>query len=282
MCSLYFQTIDIETETEYIINDGFHTQDSCFGTTPSRDLTPFFNSNKSKKLRPILPKPVNLFPELATSSTVENTEGHSIDVDHSYKKKTMRGKKKENSRKRSTQTEKSVGFGIVEQIIESLCVPDRILSAEEASDLLSCLPNGKVSAVAECVLKIPILRDAVETMLLSSLSAPNAILTNRKNGKLSELMKGSFEDLKTFNWDGIVEEIWREFPLLAKVLISFAIPSTMAKGPMFGAIQKLIPKIGTVYGILAQARHNRLSKIQKVVNILLYESICDQKVSQCD
>ena len=115
-------------------------------------------------------------------------------------------------------------------------------------------------------------------MLLCELSGKNKILTNRKHCKLSYLVEGDYNDLKTFKWDDIVE-LWQEFPLLAKALVSFVIPSSMEVRHRKLAAPNLVPKIGTIYGILAQARQDRLSKVQKRGNILLHDNICDQKVS---
>ena len=233
------------------------------------DITPTKVINSS--LRTILPKPRNLFPE------------PTLPADHSYRKKPKsRASKSGNTsaNKEVPQKENSVGFATVQQIIDSLTLQERYLTSEEVADLLNSLLNASVKVIAKEIMKIPHLKSAVETLLLSDLSRVNKLLTNRKKGRLSVLMKGTFDNLKSFNWDEVVKELWEEFPLLAKAVVSFIVPSSMENHRKSRAIPKLIPKIGTVYGILAQARQNRLSKVQKVVNILLHESICDQKVCQ--
>ena len=46
----------------------------------------------------------------------------------------------------------------------------------------------------------------------------------------------------------------------------------------YTAFEKVLPRIGLVYGILMQSRNMELSRIQRMISLLLFDNIADQKV----
>ena len=229
---------------------------------------------------PLCPEPVELRLKDITNNTCSNLQVNCTQgcTEHDYGRKQLKLKNVQH-RNVTEKKEESGGVATLNKILDSLKTQDSPLNLEDASKLVSLLLSASfsVKSIAIEILKIPLLKHVLE-MLLCELSGKNKILTNRKHGKLSYLVEGDYNDLKTFKWDDIVE-LWQEFPLLAKALVSFVIPSSMEVRHRKLAAPNLVPKIGTIYGILAQARQDRLSKVQKRGNILLHDNICDQKVS---
>lgn len=247
-----------------------------------------FFSRQSLKTHPqIRPRQLTFSPERVgvtlQDSTLPNTSSNFQSnstkgrKEHDYERKPIKSKHVQHIEKK----EESKGVVTLNAIVDSLKIEDSPLSVKDTSKLVSLLMSASFSTktIAEEILKIPQFKHVLETLLMSEITGNNKILTNRKNGKLSYLIEGDYNELKTFNWDDVVGELWQEFPLLAKALVAFVIPSSMDVQRRKVAVLKLVPKIGTIYGVLAQARQDRLSKVQKIVNILLYDNICDQKVS---
>ena len=94
---------------------------------------------------------------------------------------------------------------------------------------------------------------------------------------MSELMQKNPSDLTSMNWSNIVEEFMKCFPQLFYLILMMLLPEKDAYS--LSKIQKLIPGLGLIYGIIAQARNTELSRVQRVISMLLMDNICDQKVT---
>jgi hypothetical protein len=167
--------------------------------------------------------------------------------------------------------------GKLENLQNSLKVVEGCLSYSEVTEIQSILPLMSRNALVKCVLGQPKVKELIVSILLKDLSEEKELLKNRKNGNISYLMKKDYGDLKTFDWSDLVTEAHTEFPLLLRVLLAFALPGLNPQNQI-QRLKAAIPRVGVVYAILCQTRNPRLSRVQQMVNMLLYDSICDQKV----
>lgn len=89
-------------------------------------------------------------------------------------------------------------------------------------------------------------------------------------------MEKKFENLKDINWYSIVEELLTFFPELFVCLLSILLePHEMSS---YTHIQRVVPRLGMVYAIIMQGRNKELSFVQRMMSLLLFDNICDQKV----
>ncbi|XP_063399113.1 uncharacterized protein LOC134683724 [Mytilus trossulus] len=152
------------------------------------------------------------------------------------------------------------------------------LSPVELAEIVSVLPLGSRSALIQTLLKYDSFKHLITDELMKILSNQHDILKNRKRGKLSVLNGKSFEDMINFNWSPIVEELCDEFPVLCRTILSFMLPDNLTEKTKSDRITSMVPRIGFIYSLLAQSRNQELSKVQHMINTILFDNLCDQKV----
>jgi len=89
-------------------------------------------------------------------------------------------------------------------------------------------------------------------------------------------MNKKFDDLVSFSWSDFVLKESEQFPLLMKLLLCMMIPFNVRN--MESKITSIIPRLGMIYGIVAQGRNHELSKVQRIMSVNLADNIADQKV----
>lgn len=90
-------------------------------------------------------------------------------------------------------------------------------------------------------------------------------------------MQKSFDSLKKFNLFNVIDEFKTQFPdLMAQIL---AIMMKQENNVLYTEMEKVIPRLATIYGIMMQTRNKELSLIQRVNSLLLFDNICDRKVT---
>ena len=151
-----------------------------------------------------------------------------------------------------------------------------ILTADETREMLVAVKSGQDTQLAEAVLKCSCVKDAVIKNIGKEIHQSIEKLNRRKHLYVSELMQKSPSDLKTMNWSNIVQEFKNCFPELFYFILMMVLPEKDVYS--LSKIQKLIPRFGLIYGIIAQARNMELSRVQRVISMLLMDNICDQKV----
>jgi hypothetical protein len=104
-------------------------------------------------------------------------------------------------------------------------------------------------------------------------------LRSRKYGFVSVLRSKEqatlLENLKSFQWEHIVKEFYLLFPQLCILLIKVMLPNGQANAHQ---IEMIFPKLGTIYGIIANSLHEELSLVQKKITSLLKDRLSDVKV----
>ena len=155
----------------------------------------------------------------------------------------------------------------------------RHLTLTDYSRLLFACQTGDTEQICSTILSI----DSVRRQLINKLTMENDAIssgmTNRKYNT-SVLIKKSHKDLKFFNWVDVVDEFKQTFPDILCQLLSLMLKRESQS--LYTKLEKAVPRLGLIYGILMQGRHQELSLIQRLNSSLLFNSICDVKVSQND
>ena len=124
-----------------------------------------------------------------------------------------------------------------------------ILTANDIQEMFSAVKSGQVSRMAEASLKISCIKNAIIRNIGLEIHQSIEKLNRRKHLYVSELMQKTPSDLKTMNWSMIVEEFMKHFPELFYFLLRW------------------------------YCLNMELSRVQRVISMLLMDNICDQKVS---
>ena len=132
--------------------------------------------------------------------------------------------------------------------------------------------------LAECLLSIPTLHSSIVRILTCEIRASVKTMTARIHGA-SILMKKSYTYLLHFNWDNILVEMCTKFPDLLTLCLALMVPSSSSHDVY--TMDKVVPKLCSVFGIMLQHRVHDLSLVQRIVTVCLQDSISDQKVLNC-
>ena len=96
----------------------------------------------------------------------------------------------------------------------------------------------------QVLLDLPILKQIIIRCLTLELHNTVRHMTNRKHGKVSELMKKDFDNLQNFSWDNLVMEMRRDMPLLFQCCVAImSNPRDTCKVPH---LQQIMPKLGMI------------------------------------
>ena len=101
-------------------------------------------------------------------------------------------------------------------------------------------------------------------------------MRNRKHGLVSCLMTKGFDELRSFNWDLVVDEMVNLFPKFTQVCLNVLLPLEDRTNPI--KLKSVKPRLGMVYSILLQGRVRELSLVQRLISLILLDHIRDEKV----
>lgn len=149
------------------------------------------------------------------------------------------------------------------------------LRASEQNDIARCVAST-LSHVAETVLNIPALHQEINCQIARNLRVSMSGMKARKHGDVSYLMRKDYKDLHSFEWSNVVLDMIKRVPdLLFFLVCAMVSEKDIEKNEKIAAI---LPKVGTIFGIVAQNYNCNLSRVQRVVSLSLADNICDQKV----
>lgn len=132
--------------------------------------------------------------------------------------------------------------------------------------------SNSFQSLAREIYDIKDLREAIWQCFILEIDESSKYLTQRH---FSYLGSNTYEDLLTFRWECVVQEMLDHNPLLLETLLAVCLPRKSMNGPHFDVIY---PEIGTVYGILMKRRCKDLSRVQRVISMSLAEEKVHQKV----
>ena len=145
---------------------------------------------------------------------------------------------------------------------------------EEKSILINVIQND--NNIYGALMKMDNFRNGVISELCLEIDSSISTMGNRKLLFVSELMKKDVSSLKSLEWSKIIKEMMEKLPVLCTLLFSTMLPPQQRS--CYTKIEKVIPKAAFVYAILMQSRNIELSRVQRMVSMLLMDNICDQKV----
>ena len=118
--------------------------------------------------------------------------------------------------------------------------------------------------------------DKSEALVLKDISEKALKMASKKWGFVSCLCQKGYENLVSFSWFDIINELLEQHPSLARILFTlFSIPNSHFEAEKFEAV---VPRIGIIYAIIFQYNHLYLSRVQRIISALLLETVCHQKV----
>ena len=136
--------------------------------------------------------------------------------------------------------------------------------------------SGDISKISEIIFCSDDIRKRIVNMHVTESHKIISSLGKRKYEQ-SVLMQKSFDSLKKFNLFNVIDEFKTQFPdLMAQIL---AIMMKQENNVLYTEMEKVIPRLATIYGIMMQTRNKELSLIQRVNSLLLFDNICDRKVT---
>ncbi|KAK3590322.1 hypothetical protein CHS0354_008764 [Potamilus streckersoni] len=144
------------------------------------------------------------------------------------------------------------------------------LSENDTVRLLKMCQTKWCDLIAEEVLRISKLKTKIIQHLAKEIETTiDRLLCHRKNGFISELMKKSSDDLKSFQWNNLVSEMKQMFPSLYNFLLAMVLPCGKVGEEWCDTQtwQRVVPRLGLVYGILAQTRNRELNRVQRMVSL---------------
>ncbi|KAL3867631.1 hypothetical protein ACJMK2_040509 [Sinanodonta woodiana] len=144
------------------------------------------------------------------------------------------------------------------------------LSESDTVRLLKMCQTKWCDLIAEEVLRISKLKTKILQHLAKEIETTiDRILCHRKNGFISELMKKCSEDFNSFQWNSLVSEMKQMFPSLYKFLLAMVLPYGVVGEESCDTKtwQNIVPRLGLVYGILAQTRNHELNRVQRMMSL---------------
>ena len=152
---------------------------------------------------------------------------------------------------------------------------EQCLNQRDQEYISSCV-DKPVKNLAQDILSIPALRDAVTHQLAIQLYTSVQGMKNRKHGDRSSLMTKTHDHMRTFSWDDVIGEMANKMPALLKCCM--AVMRHPGDANNRSKLARVLPHLGMVYAILVQTSVHDLSRVQRVLTAVLQDSICDQKV----
>ena len=236
---------------------------------------------------------------IAVNDTTENNINVSLlnenllseQTDHGYMKPENAGLKKPRSQT-DVKTEQPIHhdylksqkkppkfnsfYDEIRKFINEYNIDSETISEEEGIKLLAVCVSMNVKQICETVISIESARKCLIGLLMNEFNQTASQMTCRKYNT-SVLMQKSLTELKTFDWFTVVAEMKSRFPELMALMFSLILKKEDRN--LYTAMEKVVPRLGTVYGILMQGRNQELSLIQRLNSSVLFDNICDVKVS---
>ena len=137
-----------------------------------------------------------------------------------------------------------------------------------------------VTAVIDCMFDVKNAMNYIRNKIIAINNREMETLKSKKYSMpsylLSENGSSTYDTLVNFDWETCVNEFHLKFPLLCSALIGIMLPSDKH---VADHIESVVPKLGLIYGIIAQNRIHYLSKVQRIMTAVLTDNLADVKVN---
>lgn len=151
---------------------------------------------------------------------------------------------------------------------------DEKIDCTDAKEIMASLKEGKAKAIAETVMGIKAVKEAVKEQLLKDIDQQCQSLCLEKKGTPSVLNvslnnQDCFVDaLKNFSWEKILVEMRDRAPDVLDVLATVCKHASPSK----------VPPVCVGYAVLMYQRNCKLGMLQKLLTILLGSGGCSRRV----
>jgi len=150
------------------------------------------------------------------------------------------------------------------------------LTEREWKDVERSVLQKDPCKLVDVILTSPVLQDLVTLTTMTSESVTRNSMGNRKHGYVSKLMMKGYSELVDFDWMEVVDEAFAKFPQLMQLALGLCLKEQNLDS--LDTLRHVVPKLGMVYAILMQEANQELSRVQRLLSLVLYDNICDQKV----
>ena len=262
-CSIPFSTHDLQTATEFFTpilprpianpeNSGY--DDSM--TTNSQDISSFHHNHTS------------LVQQCAPSNQDIQTGDHTYGANSSVKSGTNASKKTTSQKQLDPLSQELKSLHDA-----SLKDSEDTITSQMSHTITTSLRLHSLSYFIKSILSIKQINRAVTNFYAKELYDQIASMGNRKNDT-SIFMEKDTMDLMDFQWDQLVQEMLRTVPSFVQLALAVLLPEDASHV----RVQKAKHRLAMSFASLLQGRHRELSKVQRLVTVLLQDNICDQKV----
>lgn len=136
------------------------------------------------------------------------------------------------------------------------------MGPEESEEIIAAANTSNSYILAEAVMKIPSLRNAVKGLYLKLVDEQCSRLCLRTT-VISRIPSAQHKNLVEFKWEAILKEMEERAPDVLDFLVAMAIPKLKGNDG-----RQVIP-LCTAYGILMNVRCRELSLVQKINAVVL-------------
>jgi len=148
------------------------------------------------------------------------------------------------------------------------------ISNQDRAELLHCVLYTDAATIAETILQINSIKMAVKNSILMDIEKSASQKCVRSDN--SYLFQKDYPNLKEFDFHKLVAEIATCQPFLLESLLAVSIP--ISRVGSIKLIQDLIPRLGLVYSLLMSFRFHELSRLQRVLTVVLLDECVHEKV----
>ena len=134
--------------------------------------------------------------------------------------------------------------------------------------------GGHAPSIGTAVLAMEAVKDAVFTSFLESINRECSLLC--QSTTISRFRHIPPEEMASFKWDELMDELRSNSPLLLKVLTSVAVRNDHRNKKKVGSAH--YPGIATAAAVLLKERNCHVSGVQSLVSMLMYSSHCEKQV----
>ena len=145
---------------------------------------------------------------------------------------------------------------------------DEKIDCADAKKIIASLNEGKAKTIAETVMGIKAVKEAVKQQFLRDIDRQCENLCLQKKGTpsvLSVRQDSCVEALKNFSWEKVMVEMRDRSPDVLDIL------ATISKQPS-------VPAVCFGYAVLMYQRNFKLGLLQKLLTILLGSGGCSRRV----
>ena len=127
-----------------------------------------------------------------------------------------------------------------------------VLTPDEKEKLVAKIVSSSPPALAETMMKIPLIKSCVKAIILQDIDSQCQKLCQKKeNPSVLRMTKDSQKELNKFQWISILTEMKEKAPDVQDMLSAVALPNVKADGSQ-------VPRICTAYGVLMNTRYCKI------------------------